>query len=100
MDFAFWKWMVKTLDHPYWLGKEYGHEDNRGPVWCFDRLGQSHTLIKNQWVVSIGGEHEDFYDPNFMIYNDIVVRDFHGGIEILGYPRGVFPPTDFHSAIT
>ena len=49
-------------------------------------------------MVFIAGEHEDSYDPDFYIYNDTVVRHPDGRIEIFGYPREVFPPTDFHSA--
>lgn len=34
----------------------------------------------------------------FYIYNDVVVLGPAGDIEIYGYPKEVFPPTDFHSA--
>jgi hypothetical protein len=46
----------------------------------------------------IAGEHEDSYDPDFFIYNDVIVRHPDDRIEILGFPAEVFPPTDFHSA--
>lgn len=49
-------------------------------------------------AVHIGGEHEDYYDPDFFIYNDVTVVGPDGSIKIRGYSRGVFPPTDFHSA--
>jgi hypothetical protein len=48
--------------------------------------------------VQIGGEHEDSYDPDFCIYNDVFVHAPDGSIAILGYPESVFPPTDFHTA--
>jgi hypothetical protein len=48
--------------------------------------------------IFIGGEHEDYYDPDFFIYNDVFVKDVAGNLEIYGYPRELFPPTDFHSA--
>ena len=52
--------------------------------------------------VLIAGEHEDWYDPDFHIYNDVVVirpgKEPDQEIEIYGYPREVFRPTDFHSA--
>lgn len=48
--------------------------------------------------MEIGGEHEDSYDPDFCIYNEVVVHDGAGGFTIYGYPESVFPPTDFHSA--
>ena len=73
------------------------------PVWCFSRLGRTSTTLPDGTTVQIGGEHEDFYDPDFLIYNDVVV--FAPGstseeprFTIYGYPEDVFPPTDFHSA--
>ena len=69
-----------------------------GPGWCFARYGQSKTRLPDGRIVLIGGEHEDYYDPDFFIYNDVVVGHPDGEIEIFGYPKDVFPPTDFHSA--
>ena len=43
----------------------------------------------------MGGEHEDFYDPDFCIYNDVVVYDGHGDFTIYGYPKEVFPSHGF-----
>lgn len=68
------------------------------PVWCFDRIGQTSTLLPDGREILIGGEYDDFYDPNFCIYNDVVVKHPSGRIEIFGYPLHVFPPTDFHTA--
>ena len=48
--------------------------------------------------MQIGGEHEDYYDPDFCIYNDVFVREPDGTITIWAYPESVFPPTDFHTA--
>jgi hypothetical protein len=69
-----------------------------GQGWCFDRFGQSSNQLPDGRVVFIAGEHEDSYDPDFYIYNDVVVQHPDGRIEIFGYPREAFPPTDFHSA--
>lgn len=49
-------------------------------------------------IIEVAGEHEDSYDADFCIYNDVVVFDGKGDFEIYGYPEEVFPPTDFHSA--
>lgn len=49
-------------------------------------------------VICVGGEHEDFYDPDFCIYNDVVVFTPSNQLEIYGYPAEIFPPTDFHTA--
>lgn len=68
------------------------------PVWSFSRFGRSATLLPDGRWVLIAGEHEDHYDPDFCIYNDVTVLDGKGGVEHNIYPRDVFPPTDFHSA--
>jgi hypothetical protein len=68
------------------------------PVWCAMRFGQSITLLPDGRVVQSGGEHEDDYDPDFCIYNDVFVHNRDGSIIIFGYPEAVFPPTDFHTA--
>lgn len=67
-------------------------------VWCFQRLGQTRTPLPDGREVWIGGEHEDWYDADFCIYNDVVVIDQDLKIDIYGYPRQLFRPTDFHSA--
>ena len=69
-----------------------------GPTQCFDRFGQSKTELSDGRTVYIGGEHEDGYDPDFFIYNDIVVESAEGELEFYCYPVADFPPTDFHSA--
>lgn len=69
-----------------------------GAIWTFDRSGATRTELQEGRVVFVGGEHEDFYEPDFYIYNDVVVFGPGDEIEIYGYPRDVFPPTDFHTA--
>lgn len=95
-----WEWMVRTGENPYGahglLGIEYEIK-YADPFWCFDRFGAPIVKMPDGRIITIAGEHEDFYDPDFCIYNDVVVQ--HGNsIEIYGYPRSVFPPTDFHTA--
>lgn len=96
------------------------------PVWCFQRFGQTKTRVPrlnsntvpndgtkhpdntSYRTIYIGGEHEDWYDPDFVIYNDVVVVHGHktvararkrpDDITIYGYPDGDFMPTDFHTA--
>jgi hypothetical protein len=48
--------------------------------------------------VQIAGEHEDYYDEDFCIYNDVFVHEPDCTIRIYGYPQAQFPPTDFHTA--
>lgn len=67
-------------------------------MWCFHRYGTSRTTLPDGRIVHVAGEHEDHYDPDFCIYNDVILEYPDGTIKILGYPREEFPPTDFHSA--
>ncbi len=66
--------------------------------WCFQRFGQSITLMPDGRRILIAGEHEDGYDPDFWIYNDVTVLHADGRVQIFGYPYDVFEPTDFHTA--
>lgn len=92
------------------------------PIWCFNRVGQTQTIVRRlnsntlpkdddptasdgfYRTIYIGGEHEDSYDPDFVIYNDVVVIHGHketaglGEIAIYGYPDDDILPTDFHTA--
>lgn len=77
-------------------GKE--RDEGSEAIWCFDRFGCSVSRLANGRYIEIAGEHEDYYDPDFCIYNDVVVHDGRGGIRIYGYPSDIFPPTDFHTA--
>lgn len=69
-----------------------------GPIWTFDRMGATPSQLVDGRVIFLGGEHQDYYDLDFCIYNDVVVLGPYGQIEIYGYPKDVFPPTDFHTA--
>jgi len=84
--------------HPRSDGTSKYREQENGPVWSWDRMGRTSTTLSNGRVVHVAGEHEDFYDPDFCIFNDVDVEHPDGQIEIFGYPKEVFPPTDFHSA--
>lgn len=100
LDNPLWHWLVRTRHSAYVANKAMGGPSSfeAGPMWCFDRFGRSSTTLRDGRIVHIGGEHEDYYDPDFFIYNDVVVIDPDGSIAITGYARESFPPTDFHSA--
>jgi hypothetical protein len=126
MQVAFWEWMIrgdeslntdregglakvgllmrdgklKSSHGPYHARDCFGVPLNRedGPIWTFDRMGATRNGLPDGRVICIGGEHEDFYDPDFCIYNDVVVFDSDDEIRIYGYPTATFPPTDFHTA--
>jgi len=69
-----------------------------GPIWTFDRMGATQCNLSDGRILCIGGEHEDYYDPDFCIYNDVIVFGPAGEIEIYGYPEEVFPPTSGRSS--
>jgi ankyrin repeat protein len=100
MASPFWREMVKFRSGAYAARTHYQDIDDLcgEAVWCFSRLGRSITRLPDGRIIEIAGEHEDYYDPDFHIYNDIVVYDGNGDFTIYGYPKDVFPPTDFHTA--
>ncbi len=100
LEFPFWREMVRTGVNAYAARKQFNDTEFRlpGAVWCYDRFGASLTPLEDGRFVQIGGEHEDYYDPDFFIYNDVVIHDGKANFQIYGYPRDVFPPTDFHTA--
>ncbi|PAX49814.1 hypothetical protein CK510_27640 [Brunnivagina elsteri CCALA 953] len=101
MKIEFWHEMVRSRTTA-WAGRNnFDDTDNAfgdKAVWCFQRFGRTITQLPDGRIIQIGGEHEDYYDPDFCIYNDVVVSQNDGTFTILGYPQEEFPPTDFHSA--
>lgn len=110
---ALWEHIMRNGLGGYSVRKEFGdtrrphpksdatsayREQENGPVWSWDRMGRTTTTLADGRVVHVAGEHEDFYDPDFCIFNDVVVEHPDGRIEIYGYPKEIFPPTDFHTA--
>lgn len=73
MNKPFWMFQVGPGGLPAWSARtKFGNveEDTlSNPVWCFTRFGATRTKLPDGRVVCIGGEHEDFYDPDFCIYN-------------------------------
>lgn len=120
MRLEHWEWMVRHGDVPCGVRQGLGLEANytsccgddgcgsSDPDWCFSRFGMTRTVMNDGRIICVGGEHEDWYDPDFGIYNDVVVLRpaasqagatlDSGDVEIYGYPAEVFPTTDFHSA--
>ncbi len=72
------EWMVRTGADPFFARGELGLPHNypnpgwRGPDWCFDRYGMTRTHMSDGRIICIGGEHEDYYDPDFYIYAAVV----------------------------
>jgi hypothetical protein len=127
MNLAFWEWMILAYPNPPkegdryartwgvisrnginksvhgpWKARDYfGILDSRedAPIWTFHaRDGYTSTELSDGRTIFIGGEHEDYYDPDFYIYNDVIVFNPNDSIDIYGYPKKIFPQTDFHSA--
>jgi hypothetical protein len=94
----FWEAMIRAGVSGYEGAHICDSSNTTHPVWCANRFGQSLTRLPHGRFIQIGGEHEDSYDEDFCIYNDVFVHYSSGAIEIFGYPRDMFPPTDFHSA--
>ena len=96
-----WDWFVRTGLDAYTGNKRFQGPSSFGfePCWCNDRMGQTAVDLPDGRLVLIAGEHEDYYAPDFYIYNDVIVLHKDGAVELYGYPREVFPPTDFHTAV-
>lgn len=73
-------------------------ETTPGPFWSWQRFGRTTTALPDGRVIHVAGEHEDGYDADFCIYNDVVVVYPDGRREFYLYPKDAFPPTDFHTA--
>lgn len=100
IDNPFWLAMVRS-GASAWRARQTFADMNVGehlPVWCHQRFGRSTTILDDGRIIEIAGEHEDSYDPDFCIYNDVTEFKADGSIRIFGYPEHVFRPTDFHTA--
>ncbi len=95
-----WEWLVRSKLSAYAARQKINDPPSRagGPTWSFERFGQSVTELPDGRTIYTAGEHEDFYDPDFYIYNDVVVTHPDGRIDFYCYRKSDFPPTDFHTA--
>lgn len=100
MDNPVWTWLVRTRYTAYRADDRMGGAGTKDPApcWSFSRNGRSSMRLPDGRALYIAGEHEDWYDPDFTIYNDVIVVDPDGSVSVFGYPQEDFPPTDFHSA--
>lgn len=101
MTNPYWVYMARNQNIPAWkVPSMYtGHNLQfiQKPIYTHDRFGATDVSLPNGDIIRIAGEHEDFYDPDFCVYNDIVKFGHDGEITIYGYPEEVFQPTDNHS---
>ncbi len=100
MSNPYWTWLVRSGLSSWAVNEHFKGPSSYGgnPSWSAERFGQSSTTLPDGRTLLIAGEHEDHYDPDFFIYNDIIVKHPDQKIEVLAFPENVFPPTDFHSA--
>ncbi len=99
MTVDFWRSMVCNGFSTGEARREFNEpDDSDAVIWSFDRFGQSLTELPDGRIIEIGGQQDGNYDPDFCIYNDVVVHDGQGNFQIFGYPQAIFPPTDFHTA--
>jgi ankyrin repeat protein len=100
IDEPFWRAMIRAGVSGYAGNEAYNGPSSigAGPVWCAQRFGQTFTPLLDGRIVQVAGEHEDSYDPDFYIYNDVFVQTPGGNVRIFAYPEEEFPPTDFHTA--
>lgn len=100
MTNPFWAHIFAKRMSGYAASKHFGGPRSVAgkPAWSAFRYGQTVTELPDGRTLFVAGEHEDSYDPDFHIYNDVVVRSPEDGAEFYGYPHEVFPPTDFHTA--
>ncbi|MBV1907957.1 MAG: ankyrin repeat domain-containing protein [Kangiellaceae bacterium] len=93
----FWYEMVRS-GASAWKAHGTFNYRNPEPIWTYNRFGKSITDIGNGEYIEIAGEHEDHYDQDFCIYNEVFHHRGNGEFTIYMYPKEVFPPTDFHTA--
>lgn len=95
---AYSQWVVQHQLSPYDIANCFDVSSSHKPLWGWQRMGQTQTTLPDGRVIYIGGEYEDFYDPQFAIYADVVVQYPDGQVDVFAYPHHVFCPTDFHTA--
>lgn len=86
IDRPYWKYMIARGEWAYSTRKKYRMTDSMGawlghPIYCFDRFSRTETRLPDGRLVYVAGEHEDFYDPDFFIYNDVVVVHGYGDVK-------------------
>ena len=74
-----WLWLIDSNISAYRGNKHFDGPSsyNGNPGWCFNRFGRTLTELPGGTQILIAGEHEDHYDPDFFIYNDVVSEETH-----------------------
>lgn len=91
---AFYQYMVRNPSESAWAGTKIFNFESDKPVYSFQRFMRAVIDLEDGRRILVGGEHEDWYDPDFFIYNDIVVSNPNGSIDIYFYPFDIFHPIE------
>lgn len=92
---------TEATARPHVKPKSGQREKEDGPVWSFDRTGETLTKLEDNTEIKIGGAHKPFgrqAPDDFCIYNEVLVRRSGTRQKIYGYPKDLFPPTWYHTA--
>ena len=84
VDIPFWNAMVRSTAEAYRARERFGFRTlhDPEPVWCYRSFGKSITDLGDGRYIEIAFEHEDHYDPDFYIYNDVFRHKGIGAFEI------------------
>lgn len=102
MNNPFWRDMIRIGCDDVTAREHFNKNDlldEPAMVWCFNRSNSSLIQLKDGRLVQIGGEHEYSESQDSFVYNDVVVHDGKGEFQIYGYPKDVFVPLDFRTAV-
>ena len=79
----YWEWILQTETSAWAANEHFGGPSSFGgnPLWEASRFGQSRTELPDGRTVLIAGEHEDHYDPDFFIYNDVAIQHPDGRVD-------------------
>ncbi|KAI0562891.1 hypothetical protein FGB62_50g222 [Gracilaria domingensis] len=70
------------------------------PNWNFlSRFGSSWTFLNDLRLILIGVKFEDWYEPDFYIYNDVIEWKLGQNPQFYCYPENNFPPTNIHATV-
>lgn len=93
---SYYSWVIANYNLPVEIRTLYGDAES-GPVWTFNRMGMSLDVLQNGTRVYIGGHYGDMYEPDYHIYNDVVVITSGGDTVVCNYSTTVLAPICFHN---
>ena len=63
----------------------------KNPVFTFNRGLNTQIKLDDKRTINVGGVQEEVDDPDYFIYNDIIVLDRNNNVTIYAYPEEIFP---------